>query len=119
MKRIRPKKGIDFRGLGLLCLGHLAIDLNSSALPAILPFLKEALDISYAIAGTIILFSSLTSSVVQPFFGYLTDRKSLFWFLPVGCFCAALGMALLGWAKSYSQILLLVIERTWNRHLPP
>jgi FSR family fosmidomycin resistance protein-like MFS transporter len=109
MKRIGPKKGIDFRGLGLLCLGHLAIDLNSSALPAILPFLKEALDISYAIAGTIILFSSLTSSVVQPFFGYLTDRKSLFWFLPVGCFCAALGMALLGWAKSYSQILLLVI----------
>jgi len=109
MKKIGPEKGIDFRGLGLLCLGHLAVDLNTSALPALLPFLKEALGVTYAVAGTILLFSNLTSSVIQPVFGYLTDRKSLSWFLPLGCFCAALGMALLGWAKNYPQILILVV----------
>jgi len=102
-------KRIDYRALLLLCLGHLVTDLNTSALPAILPFLKEALGLSYAMAGTIVLFSNLTSFVIQPAFGYLADRKPLFWFLPLGCFAAGLGMALLGWASSYWQILTLVI----------
>lgn len=104
-----PLKYTDYHGLMLLCLGHMVTDLNTSALPALLPFLKDTLGLSYAMAGTIILFSNLTSSVIQPAFGYLTDRKSLRWFLPMGCFCAALGIALLGWAKSYGEILLLVI----------
>ena len=100
---------INYRGLSLLCLGHMMTDLNTSALPALLPFLKEAMGLSYAMAGMIILFSNLTSSVIQPVFGYLTDRKSLLWFLPFGCFCASLGIALLGWASSYEQIIVLVI----------
>lgn len=102
-------KKTDYHGLLLLCAGHLVTDLNTSALPALLPFLKETLGLSYAMAGTIILFSNMTSSVIQPVFGYLIDRKSLPWFLPGGCFCAALGIALLGWARSYGEILILVI----------
>ncbi len=102
-------KKTDYQGLALLCLGHMVTDLNTSALPALLPFLKETLGLSYAMAGTIILFSNMTSSVIQPAFGYLADRQSLRWFLPLGCFCAALGIALLGWARSYGEILLLVI----------
>lgn len=104
-----PPKNTDYHGLALLCLGHMVTDLNTSALPALLPFLKDTLGLSYAMAGTIILFSNMTSSVIQPAFGYLADRKSLRWFLPFGCFCAALGIALLGWAKSYGEILFLVI----------
>jgi len=102
-------KKIDYRGLILLSLGHMMTDLNTSALPALLPFLKEALGLSYAMAGTIMLFSNLTSSVIQPLFGYITDRKSFLWFLPLGIFCAALGIALLGWASNYEQIVILVI----------
>lgn len=103
------EKKIDYRGLLLLSAGHMMTDLNTSALPALLPFLKEALGLSYAMAGAIMLCSNLTSSVIQPAFGYLTDRKSLLWFLPLGCFCAALGIALLGWTSSYPKILILVI----------
>jgi FSR family fosmidomycin resistance protein-like MFS transporter len=99
---------IDYRPLVLLSLGHMATDLNNSALPAILPFLKDAMALSYAMAGMIVLVSSVTSSVIQPVFGYLTDRKSLLWFLPVGCFCSSLGMALVGWASGYLQVLALV-----------
>jgi FSR family fosmidomycin resistance protein-like MFS transporter len=108
-EKIEARKKIDYRGLILLSFGHLVDDLPQGALPALLPFLKEALGLSYAMAGTIILFSNLTSSVIQPAFGYITDRKSLFWFLPLGCFCAGLGIALLGWASSYEQIIILVI----------
>ena len=90
-------------------MGHLAADINNSALPALLPFLKEALGLSYAAAGTIILVSNIASSVIQPAFGYLTDRKSLLWFLPLGCIAAALGMGLVGWASSYRQVLILVV----------
>ena len=100
---------VDYRGLLLLALAHLVIDLNTGALPALLPFLKEVLGLSYAMAGTIILCSNLTSSVIQPVFGYLTDRHSLSWLMPIGCVCAALGLALMGWAGHYHQVLVLVI----------
>jgi FSR family fosmidomycin resistance protein-like MFS transporter len=103
-----PQK-IDYRALTLLSMGHLVADITSGALPAMLPFLKEALGLSYAMAGTIVLVSNIMSSVIQPAFGYLTDRKSLLWFLPLGSFCAALFLALVGWAPSYSLVLVMVI----------
>jgi FSR family fosmidomycin resistance protein-like MFS transporter len=93
----------------LLSMGHLVADLNVSVVPALLPFLKDALGLSYAMAGTIILCSNATGSVIQPAFGYLADRKSMFWFLPLGCFFAGLGITLLGWASGYGQIVALVI----------
>jgi FSR family fosmidomycin resistance protein-like MFS transporter len=73
-----------------------------------LPFIKEALGLSYAMAGAVILVSNIASWVIQPAFGYLTDRKSLLWFLPLGCIVAAWGMGLVGWASSYPQVLVLV-----------
>jgi FSR family fosmidomycin resistance protein-like MFS transporter len=103
-----PAGKIDYRVLILLALGHLVADITSGALPAMLPFLKEALGLSYAMAGTIVLVSSIMSSVIQPVFGYLTDKKSLLWFLPLGSFCAAFGLALVGWAPTYSLVLVLV-----------
>jgi FSR family fosmidomycin resistance protein-like MFS transporter len=37
--------------LMVLSLGHLVTDIYQSALPAILPFLKENLSLSYTMAG--------------------------------------------------------------------
>jgi MFS transporter, FSR family, fosmidomycin resistance protein len=99
---------IDYRALVLLSIGHMVADINAGALPAMLPFLKETLGLSYAMVGTIMLVSNMMSSVIQPAFGYLTDRKSLLWFLPLGSFCASLGMAFVGWVSSYPQILIIV-----------
>jgi FSR family fosmidomycin resistance protein-like MFS transporter len=106
---MEPPEKIQYRGLILLSLGHLVIDLNVAAMPVILPFIKEALNLSYAMAGTIIMVFNLTSSVIQPAFGYLTDRKSLIWFIPLGCLVAASGLSLLGWAQNYGQILCLMV----------
>lgn len=106
---LEAPKAIDYRALTLLSMGHMVADITSGALPAMLPFLKDALGLSYAMAGTIVLVSNMMSSVIQPAFGYLTDRKSLLWFLPLGSFCAALFLALVGWAPTYSLVLVLVV----------
>jgi FSR family fosmidomycin resistance protein-like MFS transporter len=96
---------MNWKILALLIAGHFVTDINTGALPAFLPFIKESLDLSYTMAATIILVFNLTSSVIQPAFGYLSDRWSLRWLLPVGPFLASLGLALLGLAPSYAWIL--------------
>lgn len=99
----------NLRMLLVLSFGHFATDICQSALPAILPFLKAKLLLSYAMAGAIMLASNVTSSVIQPLFGYLSDRKEKAILLPAGCFCAGLGLSLLSIPNQYEVVLLLVI----------
>lgn len=93
----------------LLTIGHFVTDLSQGALPILLPYLKELFSLSYAQIGTIILIQNLTSSVIQPLFGYLTDKVSLPWLLPTGILLAGTGFALTGFAPSYPLLLMIVI----------
>lgn len=97
---------MDLKLLLLLAAGHFTTDINTGALPAFLPFIKEALQLSYTMTASIILVFNITSSVIQPFFGYLSDRWSMNWLLPAGPFIASLGLALLGFGPSYSWIVI-------------
>lgn len=103
--RVRP----NARLLALLALGHFVIDVNQGALPAILPFLREAFALSYATTGTIVLVANLTSSIIQPLFGYLADQTARRWLLPLSVFVSGVGLALTGIAPSYAVILALVM----------
>jgi FSR family fosmidomycin resistance protein-like MFS transporter len=93
----------------VLSLGHLVTDIYQGSLPAILPFLKENLSLSYAMAGAIMMASNLTSSVIQPLFGYLSDRKGKAFLLPLGCLFAGIGVSLLSLPSSYPAVLILVV----------
>ena len=95
--------------LCVLSLGHLATDVCQSALPAILPFLKAKLLLSYAMSGAIMMASNITSSVIQPLFGYLSDQKEKPFLLPMGCLCAGLGLSFIAVPDSYWLVLVLVI----------
>ena len=88
--------------------GHLVTDVNTGALPVFLPFIKESLSLSYTMTASIILIFNVTSSVIQPVFGYFSDRWSTRWLLPAGPFVASLGLGLLGFAPSYLWIALLI-----------
>jgi FSR family fosmidomycin resistance protein-like MFS transporter len=90
----------------LLVAGHFVTDINTGALPAFLPFIKDSLSLSYTVTASIILVFNVTSSVIQPVFGYLSDRWPIRWLLPVGPFLASLGLGLLGLSPSYLWILL-------------
>jgi len=97
------------KALAILSSGHLITDINQGALPVLLPLFKEALNLSYTMAGTILLFGNLTSSVIQPAFGYVSDRRPMGWFLPLAPLIACLGMSLTGLVSDYSLLLACVI----------
>ena len=99
----------NLKVLLLLSSGHLVTDLYQGALPVILPFLKAKLMLSYTATGVILLVGTLTSSVIQPLFGYISDRKEKPILLPLGCLCAGLGFSMLAVPASFTLVLPLVI----------
>jgi MFS transporter, FSR family, fosmidomycin resistance protein len=103
--RIKVNKKI----LALLSVAHLITDVNQGALPALLPFFKESLNLSYTLAGVILLCANVASSVIQPAFGYFSDKHPTRWFLPTTPLLACLGMALAGFAPTYFTLLVCVI----------
>jgi FSR family fosmidomycin resistance protein-like MFS transporter len=88
--------------------GHLATDFANGALPALLPFLVKEFDLSYTLAGVVILASTVSSSVVQPLFGLLSDRRGAIWLLPAGLAAGGLGIGLAAASPSYWLVLLFV-----------
>jgi FSR family fosmidomycin resistance protein-like MFS transporter len=97
------------KALAILSAGHLITDINQGALPALLPFFKEALNLSYTMSGLILLSANLTSSIIQPAFGHLSDRRPQGWLLPLAPFIACLGLSLTGFISSYSLLLICVV----------
>lgn len=93
----------------LLAISHAVTDLSQGALPVLLPFLKNAFDLSYAQVGIIVLAQNVTSSVIQPAFGYVADRLSLPWLIPAGVLLSGIGIAVTGLVGSYSTLLAIVI----------
>jgi FSR family fosmidomycin resistance protein-like MFS transporter len=100
---------VNKKALAVLSAAHLVTDINQGALPALLPFFKEALNLSYTMSGVILLSANLTSSIIQPAFGHLSDRRPIGWFLPLAPFIACLGLSLTGLISSYSLLLICVM----------
>jgi FSR family fosmidomycin resistance protein-like MFS transporter len=94
--------------LTTLVLGHVAVDLNQGALPAILPILKEKMSLSYAESAFILMTMTFFSSIVQPIFGYMSDRWKLSWILPVGVLVAGIFFSMLAFVDTYISTLLVV-----------
>ena len=99
----------NYRLLGLLALGHLVIDTNQGSLPALLPHIKTALGLTFTATGVIVLMSNITSSLIQPLFGFLADKTARRWLLPLSVLLSAVGIGLTGVAPSYAAVLALVM----------
>src|SRR4029450_6121506 len=84
----------NYRLLSLLAIGHLVIDTNQGSLPALLPYLKTALGLTYTATGVIVLMSNITSSLIQPLFGFLADKTARRWLLPLSVVLSATGIGL-------------------------
>src|SRR5881296_2460836 len=104
-QRIRPNTKL----IALLSVGHFVVDLNQGCLPAMLPFLKSAHQLSYAAVATIVLAANVASSLVQPLFGYFADRTARRWMLPASVLLTGGGFALMGLAPGFTALLALVV----------
>jgi MFS transporter, FSR family, fosmidomycin resistance protein len=92
-----------------LSIAHFFIDVYSSALGALQPYLVGRLGLSLeqaGIAGGVMIFSS---SVMQPAYGYLSDRLHTRLFTILAPAVAGVFISALGWAPSYALVLLLVV----------
>ncbi len=103
-----PSGRMDRRGLALLCTAHLTDDIYQSALPVMLPLFVAAHDLSYSAAAGLMLALMLSSSVVQPFLGQLSDRHPSPWLVPAGLLCAGGGVALATFMPTYPLIVLAI-----------
>src|ERR671935_1194471 len=95
--------------MAALSTGHCATDVANGALPALIPFFVEKFDLSYTLAGAVVLASALSSSVVQPLFGLWSDRRGALWLLPGGIALAGVGIALAADARRYWLVVVFVL----------
>ncbi len=99
---------MQFGSIVKLVLAHTATDVNQGAIPVLLPFFIAQHHISYAAAATIVFATNIVSTIAQPVFGYVADRRSRPWLIPVAMLCAGVGVALTGVAPSFHVGVLVV-----------
>lgn len=99
---------MDTKKVLLLSSAHLSSDINAGALPAVIPFLRDAYSLSYQATGGIMFAYSLLAAIMQPFFGLLSDRFKKPWPAALGVLLAGTGLALTGLVESYWGVLVAV-----------
>ncbi len=87
--------------MAVLVTGHVVDDLYQGAVPALVPFLVAERAYGYLAAAGITVAATVLSSVLQPLFGVLTDRRAMPWLVPVGMTVAGGGIGLSGLGDSY------------------
>lgn len=103
-----PGRIADRRALGTLALAHASSDLCQGAVPALLPFLVHQRGYSYAAASALVLAMTIASSIVQPLFGHLADRRAMAALMPLGVLAGGAGVAAAGVVSSHALTFVAV-----------
>lgn len=85
---------------------HLLNDVIQSMIPAMYPLFKESYALSFMQVGMITIAFQVTSSILQPAIGYLTDRRPWPYAMVLGMGATLTGLLGLAFAHSYPVILL-------------
>jgi FSR family fosmidomycin resistance protein-like MFS transporter len=84
---------------------HLLNDLISSMIPAMYPLLKEAYRLDFTQVGLITLAFQVTSSLLQPLLGFVTDHKPWPYAMVAGMAATLSGVVGLACAGNYAMVL--------------
>ncbi len=99
MKQVHKQKSTTIYGiLFAISSGHFINDTLQSVVPAMFPIIERSLQLSYTQIGWIAFALNMTSSLLQPVFGYYADMKSRPYLLPFGMLSSLIG--LIGFALS-------------------
>ncbi len=88
-----------------LSVAHLMNDLIQSMIPALYPLFKEVYQLDFVQIGLITLAFQVTSSLLQPLLGYITDHKPWPYAMVAGMASTLTGVLGLAFAHSYMMIL--------------
>ena len=91
-----------------IAFAHLLNDLMQSVIPSTYPILKENFNLTFTQIGLITFVFQLTSSLLQPFVGFYTDRKPKPYSLVVAMIFSIAGLALLSVSSSFWMLLVSV-----------
>src|SRR4051812_46759469 len=104
-----PVEQTVFLILFAISFSHLLNDMVQSLMPAIYPIIKTNFHLNFSQIGLITLVFQLSASILQPFVGLYTDKKSHPYSLPVGMGFTLVGLLFLSQAPSYGMILVSVM----------
>ena len=95
-----------FAVLFAISFSHLLNDTIQALLPSIYPMLKDSYRLSFTQLGLITFTFQVTASLLQPLVGYLTDKRSMPFSLPVGMSLTLAGLVALAYAGDFTHILI-------------
>ncbi|HBV88022.1 MAG TPA: MFS transporter [Desulfosporosinus sp.] len=101
------KQPIEYSTIGVLSLAHMLNDMYSNYLPQMLPFLVAATALSATRAAILVSAFTISSSFIQPIFGYFLDRQGKRWLVHVGTLWMATMLSLTGLVTNYLLLVLL------------
>jgi FSR family fosmidomycin resistance protein-like MFS transporter len=84
---------------------HLLNDLIQSMIPAMYPLIKEAYALDFAHIGLITLAFQVTSSLLQPVLGHVTDARPWPYAMVAGMSATLIGLFGLSFAPNYGTVL--------------
>lgn len=94
--------------LFIISFSHFINDLLQAVIPSVYPLFKEKFDLSFAQIGMITFTYQLTASILQPFVGMYTDKKSKPFSLMIGMGFTLIGLFFVSMASSFTYLLLAV-----------
>lgn len=102
------KQQIPYTKIGVLSLAHVFNDMYSNYLPQMLPFLVVLMpDFTATRAAVLVSAFIISSSLVQPLFGYFLDRQGKRWLVHVGTLWMATMLSLTGVVHNYRLMVVL------------
>lgn len=96
------------RTLYPVALAHLTIELCNNYLPVVYPILIVSMGLSYTQVGLVTLVGTVGTTLVQPLFGYLSDRWERRHIITFSLMWLGILMGLVGLTRSYWLLVLLV-----------
>lgn len=96
------------KALGIISLSHMVNDMYGGFIYPIMPVIAAKLNISLGIVGFILSISSFSSSILQPVFGYSSDKLARRFFIFSGMLLSALFISLIGYSDNVYLLGVLV-----------
>ncbi len=92
-----------------LCAGHFVNDAYSSIIYPLLPLLKENLHLTTSQVFWLAPLYAISSSLMQPVYGFISDRYARRFFAVFGPAITAVFVSMIGLSTSYAVLIALLI----------